>query len=435
MGLTAVESLRMQAERLDLDAIARLADMLAERQVWNCPTLVVNQAVLRRVEDAMADPRLKYQSAPRLATWDPRADFRRRTLLEHWDEVLAAGLRWLDCLFEVTRILHRAGAPLILGTDTPNPFVNQGFSVHRELENLVRCGLSPYEALLTATASPARFMHEDDRWGTLHIGRAGDLVVVRGNPLEDLSVLASPVSVLLNGWVLDNRDLRSLLEQRQAHVAMVQSLPEPELPSGEGEVVREGRWIEHVSGAPTACACHSHRRLPSSDIEVDEALEAEARRRRTHLVLAPDLTVREGFVETVTSFGTERIEIERAGASYRVRTRQVDGEELVSVLETDPLVPSEKLGPSVLPALLAWSPGDACTLQALTVDDGRAAAVEVQVGGEGRPIPAAEGAVAVVVPRVEDPSYLRVRASPDGALEELAEMTIWGLRTVRPENG
>ena len=59
---------------------------------------------------------------------------------------------------ELTGALHDAGAPILLGTDTGNPWVAAGFSVHQELANLVAAGLTPYEALRAATRSDSAFV-------------------------------------------------------------------------------------------------------------------------------------------------------------------------------------------------------------------------------------------------------------------------------------
>ena len=81
--------------------------------------------------------------------------------------------------------LHAAGVPLLAGSDAPNPGAAHGASVHRELELLVRAGLSPVEALRAATAAPADAFGLDDR-GRIAAGRKADLVLVRGDATRDV---------------------------------------------------------------------------------------------------------------------------------------------------------------------------------------------------------------------------------------------------------
>ena len=81
--------------------------------------------------------------------------------------------------------LHAAGVPLLAGSDAPNPGTAHGASVHRELELLVRAGLSPVEALRAATAVPADAFGLDDR-GRIAAGMKADLVLVRGDATRDV---------------------------------------------------------------------------------------------------------------------------------------------------------------------------------------------------------------------------------------------------------
>jgi hypothetical protein len=81
--------------------------------------------------------------------------------------------------------LHAAGVLLLAGSDAPNPGAAHGASVHRELELLVRAGLSPVEALRAATAAPAAAFGLDDR-GRIAPGLKADLVLVRGDATRDV---------------------------------------------------------------------------------------------------------------------------------------------------------------------------------------------------------------------------------------------------------
>ena len=84
-----------------------------------------------------------------------------------------------------TRALHDAGVPILAGSDAPNPGTTHGASVHRELELLVRAGLTPIEALRAATAAPADAFDLDDR-GRIAAGLKADLVLVRGDATADV---------------------------------------------------------------------------------------------------------------------------------------------------------------------------------------------------------------------------------------------------------
>jgi imidazolonepropionase-like amidohydrolase len=83
---------------------------------------------------------------------------------------------------DVTGALHRAGVPVVLGTDLVVP----GHSIHRELELAVAAGLTPMQALQAATVVPARAMRLADDAGTIAPRRRADLVVLDGDPLADI---------------------------------------------------------------------------------------------------------------------------------------------------------------------------------------------------------------------------------------------------------
>ncbi len=121
----------------------------------------------------------------------------------------------LAFLRELVRALHEAGVPLLAGTDAGIAFgvafVLPGSSLHRELALLVSCGLSPYEALRTATVVPAAFVG-DEGAGTIAEGSPGDLVLLRGNPLEDVANAARIAGVMVRGEWLSDTELSALVE-------------------------------------------------------------------------------------------------------------------------------------------------------------------------------------------------------------------------------
>ena len=94
--------------------------------------------------------------------------------------------------------LQAAGVPLLAGSDAPNPGSAHGASVHRELELLVRAGLSPLDALRAATAAPADAFGLDDR-GRIAPGRKADLVLVRGDATRDVTVTRDLAGIWKDG--------------------------------------------------------------------------------------------------------------------------------------------------------------------------------------------------------------------------------------------
>lgn len=87
---------------------------------------------------------------------------------------------------ELTRKLFRAGVPLLVGTDAPEPQVTPGFSLHQELEMLVEAGLPPAAALRAATLHNATVLNQQDRLGSITPGKQADIVLLTANPLDDI---------------------------------------------------------------------------------------------------------------------------------------------------------------------------------------------------------------------------------------------------------
>jgi imidazolonepropionase-like amidohydrolase len=105
------------------------------------------------------------------------------------------------------RRLHDAGIMLVAGTDAPYPGVTLGEGVHRELELLVEAGLTPLEAIRTATLNAAIHMGDEAEWGTLRVGKRADILMIDGRPDETISDTRNIELVIQRGEVLDRASL------------------------------------------------------------------------------------------------------------------------------------------------------------------------------------------------------------------------------------
>jgi hypothetical protein len=113
---------------------------------------------------------------------------------------------------KVVGALHRAGVPLVAGTDAMGlPLIVPGASLHRELRLLTESGLTQYEAIRAATVNPAVFLRKDKQFGTVAEGQRADLLLVDGNPLQDLTCLKQPVGVMVRGKWLTRQELQQRL--------------------------------------------------------------------------------------------------------------------------------------------------------------------------------------------------------------------------------
>jgi imidazolonepropionase-like amidohydrolase len=115
--------------------------------------------------------------------------------------------------------LDRAGVRMLAGSDSPNPFVYPGFSLHDELGLLVRSGLTPSEALRTATINPAIFLGVTDSLGTVARGKVADLILLDANPLADIANTKRISAVIQGGRLLDRKALNAMLASARSRAA------------------------------------------------------------------------------------------------------------------------------------------------------------------------------------------------------------------------
>ena len=106
-----------------------------------------------------------------------------------------------DNILSLVGGFHRAGGIIMAGTDCPNVAIVSGFSLHRELELLVRAGLSPMEAIVAATRRPAERLGRRDVFGTIASGRAADLVLLGADPLADIKNVRRIERVIARGVI------------------------------------------------------------------------------------------------------------------------------------------------------------------------------------------------------------------------------------------
>ena len=195
---------------------ASLAALLAKNHTWQCPTLVWERGGnLLDVSDFSGDARIKYVPGPwKNKTWKR---FTEEITQGYGTDDIATREKFIEKELEVVRMLHQAGVPFVAGTDTPaGVHIFPGFSLHEELQRFVAAGFTPLEALQTATLNPARFFGMETQLGTVEEGKLADLVVLSGNPLEDISNTQKIAGVFVNGRYFDHAQIEKMLRAVKA---------------------------------------------------------------------------------------------------------------------------------------------------------------------------------------------------------------------------
>ena len=183
------------------DRAARALARAGEAQV---PTLVLDYVESKsRDADPSRDPRWQYLRADERVRWQ-----RITHELTPQDRDVAAK-RW-PVATKIVAALHRAGVPILAGTDAPMLGVYPGYSLHDELELLVDSGFTPTEALRAATLGPAEFLGIAEG-GTVATGKQADLVLLDADPLRDVRNTRRIDTVVLYGHLLRRAALDRLL--------------------------------------------------------------------------------------------------------------------------------------------------------------------------------------------------------------------------------
>lgn len=113
-----------------------------------------------------------------------------------------ARLEGFDKMKKITGKLHRAGARIVVGSHSMIAYAETGWAFQREMELLVDSGLTPAAVITAATLQNARFFRIDDRLGSIEKGKQADLILVKGDPLKNISATRNVTRVMLNGvWV------------------------------------------------------------------------------------------------------------------------------------------------------------------------------------------------------------------------------------------
>ncbi|WP_420398741.1 amidohydrolase family protein [Flagellimonas sp.] len=186
------------------------------KNTWFCPTLVnLKSFILTKEQDSLNknDSRLKYIPKKEQDYW-----FGDVTE-EGTPSYLAANESWAEAeiasfnlnLSYVKPMLDN-GSKFLAGTDTSNPHIYPGFSLHDELQLFVEGGFTELEALQTATLNPAIFIGRETDLGTIEEGKLANILVLDKNPLENIENTLAIYGLVRRGQYLNKEELNQLMD-------------------------------------------------------------------------------------------------------------------------------------------------------------------------------------------------------------------------------
>lgn len=196
---------------------AGFAALVKQHHAFVIATLSVNESVSGKAsgESLLTDARLSPYINAQIAANLKRAFPHRPGSKTDFANALAS-----------VRALNAASVPVLAGTDAPNPGTAHGASIHRELELLVQGGLTPTEALRSATSVPAHAFGLNDR-GRIAPGLRADLLLVKGDPSTDITATRDIVAIWKTGVEADRATTRSAVDKERQEAATSKALPVP----------------------------------------------------------------------------------------------------------------------------------------------------------------------------------------------------------------
>lgn len=178
---------------------SRIPDLVAKTKAagtWMVPTesLIANVVGPITIAELTARPEIVRHATPQqIASWTKT----KESLAAKYPA--AERLRVYETRRRLIRELHAGGVPFLLGSDAPQMWNIPGYSTHRELQDIVSAGLTPFQALQTGTVNVARFFGTEATTGTIAAKKRADLVLIGGNPLQNISNTMNIVGVMIGG--------------------------------------------------------------------------------------------------------------------------------------------------------------------------------------------------------------------------------------------
>lgn len=222
-GQRSIEHGWVMLDKIPEEKLKEIAALFIKNETYVVPTLVADRGfrqtpdaeVLAIVDDkaGLRDPRRKFLPQSLADFWRKQIEMKKFESKTDWRAVNENNI-------QIFRALHQAGVRMMTGTDLGVPLNYPGFGLHDELELLVKeIGMTPGEALQSATRIPAEFMGMSATLGTVEKGKIADLVLLEANPLSDITNTRKIAAVVIGGILFNKAELQTLLEKTAVEAA------------------------------------------------------------------------------------------------------------------------------------------------------------------------------------------------------------------------
>lgn len=202
--------------KLDSVALQNVIKYYSDAKMAHTPTLTIYQNIIDIIEQKDSVKTIgggNYMN-PTLVSLGSMDSYNRWTSEQFYKpETLEQIKKQHQFHLYIVKQLHQAGVKLLCGTDAGIVFNMPGYAIHEELTYYIEAGLTPYEALKTATINPSTEIGLFNNLGTIEKGKLANLILSDKNPLEDISTLSNPIAVCIKGRYLQNYELKEFEEK------------------------------------------------------------------------------------------------------------------------------------------------------------------------------------------------------------------------------
>lgn len=202
------EQRKIAIENFDEIKAQEVLNVLAANDTWQIPTLTLSTGFTKQhFMDLDFKESFKFLPKAIEEEWKKGID----NILK--ENITESDIQRTNWTLSITEKIHKTGINIMAGTDCPIFFLTPGRSLHQELAVLVEAGLSPLEAIKTATLNPAKYFNLENELGTIKEGKWADLVILNANPLEDIKNTMLINGVIKQGKYFDRYKLDQILER------------------------------------------------------------------------------------------------------------------------------------------------------------------------------------------------------------------------------
>lgn len=194
---------------IDEKKLASIVKKSKAAGVWIVPTSALWAVIFNAtpLETLQKYDELKYVPPQAVDSWSRMYNDRAK-------QIPAATSKWLiPNRTKILKALHEGGVKILMGTDAPQQFSVPGFSLHRELLFMREAGMSNFEILKSGTVNVGQYFAKQDSFGTIESGKRADLLLLNGNPLDDITNVDKIEGVMVNGRWFSRKDLDARLAE------------------------------------------------------------------------------------------------------------------------------------------------------------------------------------------------------------------------------